>query len=203
MADINVNYEAIPAKTESMREDATRLNSEITAAYESVAEMHNYWHGKRYNALVAEFNKMTDAINDMLELVVGEIPSALNTIANNYSQADTGAKVATAAKESPRKIASLTVFEDVGMKFVSEQVTTIQGSVSKNFKNSIDLINSFESKFNQVDWQGVAAESFRAKFNKLKGEIVKAFENINSQFTNAMEQTKNDFASTENANNIQ
>ena len=103
MANItNVDYVAIPAQAQNMRALGQELNNELSTAYQSIANMHNCWYGKRYNELVKEFNNMVQQINELLELVVGEIPFALETIANNYSQADQGSNITSAAKTAPK-----------------------------------------------------------------------------------------------------
>lgn len=199
----NVDYKDIPSKTKQMLAKAKDLNSEITSAYKSVSEMHTNWYGQRYNTLVKAFNKMTKEINEMLKLVVSDIPDTLNTIANNYSQADTGSKLATPAKESPNKISDITESTDVGMKFMTEQVANTQTSVSNNFKKATTLMNEIETEYGKIDWNSEAANAFRTKFSKLKADIVKSFDDIESQFTKLMNQTKDDMQKTETANTVQ
>ena len=79
-----VDYEAIPQKASNMRDLGMQLNNELKTAYQSIADMHNSWYGKRYCSLALDFNAMTPSLNEMLNLVVGEIPYALETVANNY-----------------------------------------------------------------------------------------------------------------------
>ena len=60
-----------------------------------------------------------------------------------------------------------------------------------------------ESVSNSIVWESEAAEAYKAKFAKLKSEIVSEFENINSQFTTLMNQAQEDIQATENANTVQ
>ena len=92
---------------------------------------------------------------------------------------------------------------DVGMKFVTGQVTTIQRSVSANFKNAREQMNNISAQYEKIAWQSDASEAFKAAFNKLKANIVSSFENIESQFTKLMNQTEADIQKTENANTVQ
>ena len=199
---INVDYEAIPAQAQQMRTYGQDLNNELAAAYQSIADMHSSWYGQRYNALVREFNNIIPQINEMLELVVGEIPFALETVANNYSQADKGANVTGASKTAPKRISSLAISNDVGMKFLTSEVSTVQNKVSNNFSNARDKMNTIESAYARIQWQSEASEAFAAKFKKLKTEIVNAFENLNQQFVTLMKQTQEDIQATENANTV-
>lgn len=198
----NVDYEAIPSQANQMRTYGQELNSELTNAYTSIQNMHNSWYGKRYNALVKEFNELVPEINELLELIVGEIPFALETIANNYSQADRGSKVTSAAKTAPKKVSSLAMPNDVGMKFITSEVTDVKSKVSTNFKNAKSKMDTIESAYAKIKWQSEASEAFRTKFLKLKKNIVEAFNNIESSFSKLMQQTLDDIQSTENANTV-
>lgn len=198
----NVDYEAIPKQAKQMRQYGKELNTEITTAYKSVSDMHTSWYGKRYNDLVKEFNKITSNINELLTLVVTDIPYTLETIANNYSQADKGSKATTAVKESPKKITNISISNDVGMKFLTEQVSTVQSNVSKNFQNAKAKMNTIQTEYGKIKWQSEASEAFKTKFTKLKNDITKAFEDIDSSFTKLMNQTKEDIQKTETANTV-
>ena len=200
---IKVDYEAIPRQAMSMRTHGKELNKEISAAYATIAEMHQFWYGQRYNALVKEFNKIIPSVNELLELVVGEIPFTLETVANNYAQADRGASVTKAAKESPTKVTDLTLPADVGMRFVEADVTSMQQNVSNNFKNAQEKMNVIEAEYAKISWESEASEAFKAKFKKLKTDIVKAFEELNTSFTKLMNETKADIQRTESANTVQ
>lgn len=203
MAKITVvDYEAIPGQTNQMRAQARELNSEMTNAYASIADMHNSWFGKRYNELVKSFNNLAPQINELLDLVLGQIPFTLDTIANNYAQADTGAGITGAAKEEPKRIADIAISNDVGMRFVTSDVQTTQKKVSSNFNNAKDKMNAIESTYAKINWQSEASEAFKAKFTTLKNDIVKSFSEIEQQFVTLMNQTLEDMQATENANTV-
>ena len=199
---MNVDYEAIPGQAKQMRSYGQELNTELTNAYKSITNMHNSWYGKRYNALVKEFNELAPELNEMLELVVGEIPIALETIANNYAQADKGSKATSAAKTSPKKITNIAAPNDVGMKFLTSDVTAVKTKVSTNFKNAKQKMNTIESTYNKIKWQSEASEAFKAKFTKLKQSIIQSFDNIESSFSKLMQQTLEDIQATETANTV-
>lgn len=199
---MNVDYEAIPNQAKQMRAYGKQLNSEMTKAYKSVANMHSSWYGKRYNELVKAFNEMIPQINDMLKLVVTEIPYALETIANNYSQADKGSNVTSASNEAPNKITNLSISNDVGMKFLTSNVSSVQKQISSNFKNSKEQMNKIESAYGKIKWSSEAADTFKAKFKKLKSSIVSSFETIETDFTKLMTQTQADIENAEKANTV-
>ena len=198
----NVDYEAMPKQAKQMRTYGQQLNTQMTNAYKSIENMHNSWYGKRYNELVKQFNNLTTQINEMLTLVVTDIPYALETVANNYSQADRGTNATSAQKTSHKKVTNLTIHNDVGMKFVTSNVESVQKSVSTNFKNAKDQMNKIQAEYTKIKWQSEASEAFKSKFNKLKQNIISSFENIESQFTKLMTQTKNDIEKTEKANTV-
>ena len=198
----SVDYEAMPGQANEMRGYGKQLNAEMTKAYASVGEMHNSWYGKRYNELVKSFNNLIPQINEMLTLVVTEVPFALETIANNYSQADRGTNATTANNEAPNKVTNLAITNDVGMKFITSNVAETQKSISANFTNAKDLMSRIETVYAKINWQSEASEVFKAKFTKLKNEIVASFENINTQFVKLMQQTQEDIENTEKANTL-
>ncbi len=197
-----VDYKAIPAKAKNMRAEGKALNKEMTNAYKSVADMHNSWYGKRYNDLVQGFNKMIPDINEMLKLVVQDIPYALETVANNYSQADTGSKATSASNEAASKITNLSTHNDVGMKFLTSNVEQLRSQVSKNFKNAKGQMDKIETAFKQIKWESEAASIFKQKFTSLKTKIASSFENIESQFTKLMQQAQQDIEKAEKANTL-
>lgn len=200
---MNVDYRAIPAQAKQIRTYGQELNSEMTTAYQSIGNMHNSWYGERYNALVKEFNSLIPEINELLELVVGEIPFALETVANNYSQADTGSNTTSAAKTAPTKISTLTISHDIGMRFMTSEVSATQQSVSNNFKKAKDKMNTIESAYGKIQWESEAATAFATKFRKIKNSIITAFESIETSFTKLMNETLANMQTTENKTTVQ
>ncbi len=204
MAKIDhVDYEAMPRQAKAMREYALELNNELRTAYSNVGEMHNSWYGVRYNELVKDFNELIPQVNDLLKLVVTEIPFEVETIANNYAQADKGQNVTSAEETSANNIENLPITNDVGMRFMTAEVANTQRSVSEKFDASKELMNKIEAEYNRVEWQSEASESFKARFNKLKNDILMAFDNINNEFSKLMTQTQQDIETTEKANTVQ
>lgn len=197
-----VDYGRMPLQAKEMRGEAKILNKELNTVYESVKNMHEVWYGTRYNELVQCFNDMIPSLNEMLTLVVSEIPYALELIANNYSQADCGQNVVAASNEAPNKIQELAKSNDIGMRFLTAEVNDVKQSVSTNFVNARELMDKIEAIFSKVVWESEAAQAFKAKFTTLKNQIATSFENINTQFKKLMEQTEKDIENTENANTV-
>lgn len=204
MAQImNVDYEAMPNQAKQIREYAKELNSTLKVAYSNVQEMHNSWYGMRYNELVKDFNELSPKLNKLLDLVVKEIPFALETIANNYAQADRGQNVTSAEETVPNIIEELPIMNDVGMRFITNDVANTQRIISEKFETSKDLMNKIEAEYAKVQWQSEASDSFKSRFAQLKSEIMASFDNINTQFVNLMNQTQQDIETTEKANTVQ
>lgn len=204
MAQImNVDYEAMPNQAKQMKEYAKELNSTLKVAYSNVQEMHNSWYGMRYNELVKDFNELSPKLNKLLDLVVKEIPFALETIANNYAQADRGQNVTSAEETVPNIIEELPIMNDVGMRFITNDVANTQRIISEKFEASKDLMNKIEAEYAKVQWQSEASDSFKSRFAQLKSEIMASFDNINTQFVNLMNQTQQDIETTEKANTVQ
>lgn len=198
----NVDYLSIPAKANEMREKGRSLNLEITNAYKSVTEMHEFWYGTRYNELVKAFNRMIPGLNDLLKLVVTDIPVTLETIANNYSQVDRGTVATAVNDELPKNIVEIPVIQDVGMRFLTASVTEEKARVQANFEKAKELMNEIEAKYNLINWKSEASESFKKRFTQLKNQIVVSLDETNLQFAKLMEQTQQDIQKAENANNV-
>ena len=204
MANIqNVNYEALPGQAGQMRSHGQELNNELTTAYQRITDMHNVWYGIRYNSLVTEFNNIIPQLNELLDLVVGEIPFALETIANNYSQADRGSNITSAQKTAPNRITDIPVHDDSGtMRFITGDVESIQSQVVSNLDNAKSKMDTIESVYGQIQWESEAADAFRNTFTRLKSQIVTSFENIKTQFTKLMTQAQEDVQAAETGNTI-
>lgn len=199
----NVDYEAMPKNAKQMRSYGQQLNTEVTNAYNSVRDMRSSWYGKRYNELVKHFNNMIPQINEMLQLVVTDIPVTLEKVANNYSQADRGSNATTVENTTPKKITNIEIHNDIGMKFITANVQQVQTKVSNNFKNAKDQMNKISTEYNKVKWTSEASDAFKNKFNNLKTNITKSFEEIEQTFSKLMNQAKDDIQKSETSNTVQ
>ncbi len=197
-----VDYEALPGNARRMREYGKQLNTEMTKTYSNVREMHNDWYGDRYNDLVKAFNNLTTLVNDMLRLVVKDIPSSLETVANNYSMADRGTNATVVSDETPLPVENLPIVQDVGMRFLSSNVETRKNEINSYFENAKNIMANIETEYKTIQWQSEASEAFKVKFNKLKSDIITSFDSIKTQFTNSMEQTREDIERAEQANTV-
>ena len=92
---------------------------------------------------------------------------------------------------------------DVGMRFITNDVANTQRIISEKFEASKDLMNKIEAEYAKVQWQSEASDSFKSRFAQLKSEIMASFDNINTQFINLMNQTQQDIETTEKANTVQ
>ena len=197
-----VDYKDLAVKAKDIRSHAQTLNKELTTAYKSVIDMHKDWYGVRYNELAKDFNELAPAIDEILKITVTDIPFALETVANNFSQADSGTNTTSAQQTQSVKMANIPTPNDVGMRFLTTEVTTTKENVKKNFKNAVSELNTIESIYNKASWKSESAEAFRARFTKLKTKITNEIETINSQFDRLMKQTLDDIQTTENKNTV-
>lgn len=197
-----VDYLAMPKKAEEMENCGLQLNKELSTAYASVADMHKDWYGIRYNELVKIFNGMIVNLNDMLKLVITDIPSTLKTVANNYSRVDRGQNATDADTKKPNLITALAMSNDVGMRFMTSNVISKQQQISRNFNNAVEQMNAIEAVYRTVVWESEAADAFKKKFTTLKSAIVSAFDKTNTEFKSLMEQTQQDIDRTEKSNTV-
>ena len=64
-------------------------------------------------------------------------------------------------------------------------------------------MNNIGAEYNKVVWDSEASEQFKARFNKIKNDIISSFDNINNQFVKLMTETQEDIENTEKANTVQ
>lgn len=202
MASISeVNYEEIPGKANEIQQQGTQLNAELSSAWNSVNELRSTWHGLRYNTLISYFNNITDSVNQLLKLVICEIPETLGTVAKNYAAAD-GSSVAAVGAGSVTMVETLSDSDTSTMAYNSGNASDVQSAVNGNISNAEDYMNSIESIFAGINWQSEASEAFSQKFAKLKAQIVDALTNISTQFTNLMQAAQSDIEGAESANTV-
>ena len=202
---MNVDYEAIPGQAQQMRSLGQELNSELTTAYQSIADMHNAWYGKRYNELVKSFNNIIPQINEMLQLVVGDIPFSLESIANNYSQTEDGYNITSAQQTAPSKVSELGPYSEGAedkMRYISADVETTKNQIVSDFDNAKSKMEAIKSVYDQTPWDGDASEAYSSTLTRLKNEIITSFENITTQFTNLMNQAEADVNAAETGNTV-
>lgn len=203
MANIQaVDYRNMATQAVNIRNSAKELNTQVSNAYAEITNMHNDWYGKRYNALVGEFNKLVPDVNNLLQLVVDEIPTTLITIANNYSQADGEGKVGNASAEGYTQITTIDTPEDVGMKFVTTNVEQTRTKVENKFDSAKGKMTDIQTTLNKISWNSDAATAFKNKFTSLKTKIETSFDNIKSSFTTLANAARDDIESAETANTV-
>lgn len=203
MAKINtVDYNDIPKKAKEIRTYGQDINKLMVNAYKDVQNMKKDWYGKRYNTLVDQFNSLTADVNKLLKLVVGDLPYMLETVANNYSQADTGNNATTAQNTAPTKISNLPKSTEVGMRFISSSVTTTKSKVEKAFNDAVSKMNSIGTTFNKITWTSDAATTFKQDFTKLKNNITASFNSIKTAFNKLVKEATADIEKAEKSNTV-
>ncbi len=199
----NVDYRQMPGHAKTIREKGKELNQKFKLIYQRVADMHADWYGQRYAALVEQFNTLYPTLNEMLKLVYTEIPYVLETIANNYAKADTGSAVCNAVETPVASLAAIpTHKEDEGMRFITPKVEETKNFVKADFDNAKTIMNDIQIAYKKISWKSDASEKFEAAFVKLKTNIDKQIDDINTSFVKLMNQTEQDMQTTENANTV-
>lgn len=197
-----VDYKDLAVKAKDIRNHAKVLNEQCTKIYQEIINMHQSWYGIRYNELAKDFNELAPSINEMLKLTYGEIPFALETIANNFSQADNGANATSAQQTQETKMPNIPMPNDVGMRFMEVQVKDTKTKVVQGFKNANEKMKEIENTYNKISWKSESSEAFRVKFTKLKNQITNEINQLNIQFDKLMNQTIEDVRTTETKNTV-
>lgn len=195
-----VDYERIPSEAKQMRELGQQLNNEFVNVYQNVDEMRSDWYGRRYNTLLTEFNKVIPILNDMFDLVVTKLPYNLETVANNYSNADQGQNVCQAQQVAYTKINELGISSATGLRFITESISAAQMKITSSFDKASEFMVRIEQVLNGMTWESDAAAVFKNQFRTMKNNIVNAISEIKNAFITNMNQTKEDIQAAESAN---
>lgn len=197
-----VDYQGFPRAAKGMRDDAVKMNKEITELYNTLKEMKKDWYGPRYDDLVKGFNKMIPDFDNMLKLTVTKVPFTLETIANNYAKVDLGKAVTTAIEKATKKIANVALSAKKTLRFEDNDVDAKRKKMEKNLDKVNDLMNSIEAKYNKINWKSDASDEFKKTFKNLKTNIVKNTTAIKKDFKKLMDQSAEDMRKAEQANKV-
>lgn len=195
-----VDYDEMPGKIEEMRKCAVALNTNFTNAYDDIKGLSSTWYGRRYNDLAKIFNDIRDDINKLLRLVVGTIPTSLDQVANNYSQADQGINITTVTETSVKEIDYINPTPDKPLGYKSDIANQVQEQVESELNLAISNMDEYESVFNTITWISDAATRYKSQFQSSKNSVSESINNIKTQFTKLMEQAANDIISSDNSN---
>lgn len=188
---VKVDYDEIPIESKSIRGYAKEINSNLIEVYKEVADMHAHWYGKRYNELVEKFNNLVPKLNQFLELIVGEVPCMYEKIANNFSEVDINQNVTTSQEEPVIKLTVNPIINDVGMRYIEEEVTVAEKSIVSILHDTIDTMEIINRTVSQMELVCDGAEEFNSQFSKLTDTFKQVLNNIETQFNMLMEQDRN------------
>lgn len=188
---VKVDYDEIPIESKSIRGYAKEINSNLIEVYKEVADMHAHWYGKRYNELVEKFNNLVPKLNQFLELIVGEVPCMYEKIANNFSEVDINQNVTTSQEEPVIKLTVNPIINDVGMRYIEEEVTVAEKSIVSILHDTIDTMEIIYRTVSQMELVCDGAEEFNSQFSKLTDTFKQVLNNIETQFNMLMEQDRN------------
>lgn len=197
-----VNYEEMPRNAQEIRECARALNDELISAYDKVNAMRQDWFGNRYNLLAQSFNNLIPNFHSMLDFAVTKLPDNIETIANNYSLADKG-QVATPVRSEARKnIPEISPNTETDLRFMETAVDGKRDEISKNFTNARQQMNQIATAYSKIVWTSKAADTFLDEFTKIKNQIETMIDDINKEFVQRMQETKEDHRRAEEGNTI-
>ncbi len=197
-----VQYEQIPNIVRRMRTQGQSLNTEFSNAYKSIIAMNQDWYGKRYEALAKGFIDMKQSIDNMLKIVVTELPKSLEDVANNYSQYDSGNNICTPQSTSIIPMPSISIDSKSGVRFILSGVQTTQKNVGQNFTKAVGFMNDIQKTFATITWESESANTFKKKFDELHRKVKKSIEDITDAFDKNMKSAINDIKEAERANTV-
>lgn len=203
MANITeVDYLALPGKASAIRSYGNSLKENLNQLFQESRSMHDNWYGIRYNSYITELNSMIPAINDVLRLVIDDIPVALETVARNYALADGEAPNTVNSKEMP-VIESIESVTDTGLRFISEAVAGHKATIEGKIASALENLASIQTEYDSVVWSSEAATEFSTKFNSLKTSIESALNSVKTNLSKLMAAAEEDISNAEVHNTVQ
>lgn len=198
----NAEPEKFPDIAAKIRAFGQQLNSEFKTAYNNIDTMRADWYGQRYNDLIGSFNSLTQTINDMLTLVVTDVPFNLETVANNYSNWDKGSNACNAQQTPIEKIQSIGESTATGIRFIFASVSSTQAQVSANFDKAKGFMDSIDTVLKSIVWESDSAKVFKEKFATMKQNINESIAEIKDAFVKSISKTSEEMQAAEKANTL-
>ena len=199
MSTIRVDYESFPSAVSTIRSQAGELNSDFTTAFKAIGETHSVWTGKRYNELATKFSNIVTDVNDILDLVVGKIPTSIEQIANNYKAADTETDAVAAKEETPTKVSVSVPGEEI-LYIDAASVDTYKSSVKNALIDAKSRMETINNTVSGLTWEGPAADECKPKLASLKQSLSASFDDINDAFNKLASEAQAAFENAERAN---
>lgn len=197
-----IDYENIPTNSNAIRNYAKEINQKLLDVYKQIEGLHEYWYGQRYNELVAEFNKIVANLNQFLNILVLEVPSVYEQIANEFSNVDIQKNIATIQKEDAIKIQEIEIKKDEGMKFITSDAERIQKLITTDFNDTSTLIDSIQRAMVQINIKCDGIDEFNSELAKLINVYKDVIANIIQSFTKLMNTAKAQIELAEKTNKL-
>ena len=197
-----IDYENIPTNSNAIRNYAKEINQKLLDVYKQIEGLHEYWYGQRYNELVAEFNKIVANLNQFLNILVLEVPSVYEQIANEFSNVDIQKNIATIQKEDAIKIQEIEIKKDEGMKFITSDAERIQKLITTYFNDTSTLIDSIQRAMVQINIKCDGIDEFNSELTKLINVYKDVIANIIQSFTKLMNTAKAQIELAEKTNKL-
>ena len=112
-------------------------------------------------------------------------------IANNFSEVDINQNVTTSQEEPVIKLTKNPIINDVGMRYIEEEVTVAEKSIVSILHDTIDTMEIINRTVSQMELVCDGAEEFNSQFSKLTDTFKQVLNNIETQFNMLMEQDRN------------
>ena len=193
----SVVYTDLPGQAKKVRDTSKEMDAELKSIYKEVTDLRKDWFGDRYNGVVEAFNKMIPDFNDIIDLLERELPSTLETVANNYSNVDRGQNITTVDNTKPVRINDIPASMEAGVRYIPANVEQAEAKIFKSFARVIQLMKSLQDQINKLSWESDASDKFRAEFTRLQNKISNSIEEVEEKFKENSNKTASDMAMAE------
>jgi DNA repair ATPase RecN len=116
---------------------------------------------------------MVPDLNEVVKLMYMEVPSTLETIANNYSRVDRGQDITQVDNSLPKLLQDIPLSTEIGMRFQTAEVEQVKQKCVSGYSDVLEYLNELQTQITNLSWESDASDKFRDEFMRLKSKILK------------------------------
>ena len=193
---IDVDYNAMLSTAESMMGYYREILDLECDVLKSIGAMGNYWQGKRYADLCAEFVSIGEGMGYSSLDLSGYIYH-LRKVANEYGWADDGLEYHVPYEIGHSKIGRLRIPTSNEIRFIQEAIEPYERKVKMDLQDASAKAGRIQSLLQSLSWTSTNSESYKSKFYSDINKYKKSLDSLLTSFTTIMAQEKTDYATTE------
>ena len=199
---IDVGINELISSASKVARLANEMQTSIQIAYNTIISMSDSWFGRSYDNYATAANLTAKVFfNDLFTNLVSDVPHEIAAKAKTYAVHHQEEITSTFTDQIAIILPEIPLTNKGGhIRFISEDVTTSQSAIKKNFDDAIASANSAKDISGNMDsdWQSIAGATNVSELISGFNKVVSALELLKSLLDKAI---SDQAASTEFAEN--